>query len=241
MGLGSSSQTMMGGWHGLPLDKPVTRVKETAIMVRSMLKGEKSEFDLETMSSHGYRQYPMDNPPPIYIAALRSNMIEMAAEVGDGVIFNLWPKRALAKMMEHVKIGAKRAGKDWRDVEIVNRAMVLVTDDKAEARNRFRGAFAPYYATPVYNKFLAWAGYEDAAETITEGWAAKDRAKTGGALTDALIDEVAIIGSEDECRARIREDAAGGIHTHIIAPLAGSNAAESMRTFKAFTPDQFSF
>jgi alkanesulfonate monooxygenase SsuD/methylene tetrahydromethanopterin reductase-like flavin-dependent oxidoreductase (luciferase family) len=139
MGLGSSSQTMMGGWHGLPLDKPVTRVKETAIMVRSMLKGEKSEFDLETMSSHGYRQYPMENPPPIYIAALRSNMIEMAAEVGDGVIFNLWPKRALAKMMEHVKIGAKRAGKDWRDVEIVNRAMVLVTDDKAEARNRFRG------------------------------------------------------------------------------------------------------
>ncbi len=40
---------------------------------------------------------------------------------------------------------------------------------------------------------------------------------------------------------RIREDAAGGIHTHIIAPLAGSNAAEAMRTFKAFTPDQFSF
>ena len=114
MGLGSSSQTMMGGWHGLPLDKPVTRVKETAIMVRSMLKGEKSEFDLETMSSHGYRQYPMENPPPVYIAALRSNMIEMAAEFGDGVIFNLWPKRALSKMMEHVKIGAKRAGKDWQ-------------------------------------------------------------------------------------------------------------------------------
>jgi probable F420-dependent oxidoreductase len=241
MGLGSSSQTMMGGWHGLPLDKPVTRVKETAIMVRSMLKGEKSEFDLETMSSHGYRQYPMENPPPIYIAALRANMIEMAAEFGDGVIFNLWPKRALKKMMEHVKIGAKRAGKDWQNVEIVNRAMVLVTDDKAEARNRFRGAFAPYYATPVYNKFLAWAGFEDAAETITEGWAAKDRAKTGGALTDALIDEVAIIGSEEECRERIRADAAGGVHTHIIAPLAGSNAADTMRTFKAFTPDQFSF
>jgi len=157
------------------------------------------------------------------------------------VIFNLWPKRALPKMIEHVKIGAKKAGKDWREIEIVNRAMVLVTDDKAEARNRFRGAFAPYYATPVYNKFLAWAGYQEAADTINEGWAAKDRAKTGGALTDALIDEVAIIGNEAECRARIKEDAAGGIHTHIIAPLAGSNGADVMRTFKAFTPDNFSF
>jgi len=241
MGLGSSSQTMMTGWHGIPLDKPVTRVRETTIMVRSMLKGEKSEFDLETMKSHGYRQYPMENPPPIYVAALRSNMIEMAAAVGDGVIFNLWPKRALPKMIEHVKIGAKKAGKDWREIEIVNRAMVLVTDDKAEARNRFRAAFAPYYATPVYNRFLAWAGYQEAADTINEGWAAKDRAKTGGALTDALIDEIAIIGNEAECRARIKEDAAGGIHTHIIAPLAGSSAAEAMRTFKAFTPHNFSF
>ena len=241
MGLGSSSQTMMEGWHGLRLDRPVSRVKETAVMVRSMLKGEKSDFDLTTLQSHGYRQFPMESPPPIYIAALRSTMIEMAAEVGDGVIFNLWPKRALPKMMEHVRIGAERAGKDWRDVEIVNRAMVLVTDDKADARNRFRGAFAPYYATPVYNKFLAWAGYSDAAHTITEGWAAKDRAKTGGALTDALIDEVAIIGDEEECRQRIREDAAGGVHTHIIAPLAGSNATETLRTFNAFTPDKFSF
>ncbi len=240
MGLGSSSQTMMGGWHGIPLDKPVSRVRDTAIMVRSMLKGEKSDFDL-TVSSHGYRQYPLQDPPPIYLAALRPNMIEMAAEVGDGVIFNLWPKGALPKMMEHVKIGAERAGKNWRDVEIVNRAMVLVTDDKQDARNRFRGAFAPYYATPVYNKFLAWAGYQDAADTINEGWAAKDRNKTGGALTDALIDEIAIIGTEDECRQRILEDAHGGIHTHIVAPLAGANNDEVQRTFNAFTPRVFKF
>jgi len=239
MGLGSSSQTMMEGWHGIALDKPVTRVRETAIMVRSMLKGEKSEFDLTTLSSHGYRQFPLESPPPIYIAALRPGMIEMAAEIGDGVIFNLWPKRALPKMMEHVKIGADRAGKNWRELEIVNRAMVLVTDNKADARARFRAAFAPYYATPVYNNFLAWAGFEDAAATITEGWAQKNRDKTTGALTDALIDEIAIIGTEDECRARMLEDARGGIHTHIVAPLAGAEGDEVLRTFNAFKPGAF--
>jgi probable F420-dependent oxidoreductase len=238
MGLGSSSQTIMGQWNGIPLDKPLTRVKETAVMVRSMLKGEKSDFDLETLYSKGYRQAPLENPPPIYLAALRSNMIEMAAEVGDGVIFNLWPKGALPKMMEHVRIGAERAGKKAEDVEIVNRAMVLVTDDKAEGRRLFRAAFAPYYATPVYNAFLAWAGYDDAAATIREGWAAKDREKTGGALTDAMIDEIAIIGTEDEVRARIQEDANGGVHTHIIAPMAASPEA-LQRTFDAFRGDRF--
>jgi probable F420-dependent oxidoreductase len=240
MGLGSSSQTIMGQWNGIALDKPLTRVKETAIMVRSMLKGEKSDFDLETLYSRGYRQAPLDDPPPIYLAALRPNMIEMAAEVGDGVIFNLWPKGALPKMMEHVKIGAERAGKNPADVEVVNRFMVLVTDDKTEGRKLFRAAFAPYYATPVYNKFLAWAGYEDAAQTISEGWAEKDRAKTGGALTDELIDEIAIIGDEDEVRERIQSAADGGIHTHIIAPIAATQEA-AQRTFEAFRGDRFSF
>lgn len=235
MGLGSSSQTMMENWHGQTFRKPLTRVKNTATMVRSMLRGEKTKFDLDGLRSHGYSQAAMANPPPIYIAALRSKMIEMAAEAGDGVILNLWPQRALPKMISHIKTGAERAEKDWRAVEVVNRAMVLVTDDKPAARDLFRAAFAPYYATPVYNAFLAWSGFADAAQTITEGWAARDRAKTGGALTDAMIDEIAVIGSADECRGRLLADMETGIDTQIISPLAGASDADIERTFEAFS------
>ena len=240
LGIGSSSQTIMGQWNGIPLDKPLTRVKETAQLVKQMLAGEKTEFEGETQTSRGYRQMPLENPPPIYIGCLRQNMIEMAAEIGEGVIFNLWPKGALPKMIEAVKRGAERAGKEWLNVEVVNRAMVLCTDDKEYGRNLFRAAFAPYYATPVYNKFLAWAGYEDAANTIKEGWAEKNRDKTSSALTDELIHEIAIIGTEGEIRDRIQEDADGGVHTHIIAPLAG-NIGDVERTFEAFTAANFQF
>ena len=240
MGLGSSSQTIMGQWNGIPLEKPLTRVKETAQLVRTMLSGEKTDFDGETLYSRGYRQPPTENPPPIYIGCLRPKMIEMAAEVGDGVIFNLWPKGALPQMIEAVKRGAEKAGKDWQQVEVVNRAMVLCTDDKEYGRNLFRAAFGPYYATPVYNKFLSWAGYTDAAQTIAEGWAEKNREKTGGALTDELIDEIGIIGNEEEIQARIQADADGGVHTHIIAPLAGK-PEDLTRTFNAFTGANFQF
>lgn len=240
MGLGSSSQTIMGKFNGIPLDKPLTRVKETAQLVRAMLAGEKTAFNGETVSSNGYRQAPMDNPPPLYLAALRANMIEMAAEVGDGVIFNLWPKGALPKMMEHVRIGAERAGKNPEDVEIVNRAMVLCTDDKERGRALFRAAFGPYYATPVYNKFLAWAGYNEAADTITEGWAEKNREKTANAMTDEMIDEIAIIGTRDEIHERIQADADGGVHTHILAPLAAT-PEDVTNTFEAFTAKNFQF
>jgi probable F420-dependent oxidoreductase len=236
LGVGSSSQTIIEGWHGVDFEKPLTRVRETVLLLRSMLRGEKSDFDGETVRSHGYRQFPVQQLPPIYLAALRAKMIETAAEVGDGVVFNLWPRRALPKMMEHVRIGAERAGKDWREVEVVNRFMIAVTDDKATARAAFRAQFTSYYATPVYNKFLAWAGYEEAAAEIRAGWAARDRERTANALPDALVDEIAIIGSAEECQARLREAVSGGVHTCILAPLGNEQ-----QTFDAFTPRVFAF
>ncbi len=239
LGLGSSSQTMMENWHGQEFEKPVTRVKETTQLVKSMLLGEKTDFDGKTVSSHGYRQYPLqEGEQLIYMAALRSRMLEAAAEFSDGVILNLFPKDALPKMMEHIRIGAERAGKKLEDIEIVCRHQVIVTDDKPAARDMVRAGFAPYYATPVYNAFLAWAGYEEVAKTIAEGWAAKDRAKTTGALDDALVDDIALIGSMEECQEKIRELGAGGITTHIISCVSPK---EAQATYDAFTAKNFSF
>ena len=241
LGLGSSSETIMGRFNGVKMDKPLTRVKETAIIVRSMLAGEKSDFDLSTLTSRGYRQEPLPEPPPIYLAALRPKMIEMAAEHGDGVVFNLWPQKALPKMLEHVEIGAKRAGKRIEDIEIVNRSLVMVTDDVEDAKARFRNNYAPYYANPVYNNFLKWAGYGDEAEGILAGWAARDRELSTGSITDEMIETVVTIGDIDKVQRRIREDAATGIDTTIIAPIGQMPLADAMPTFEAFTADRFSF
>ena len=239
LGLGSSSQTMMENWHGQKFEKPLSRVKETTLLIKSMLSGEKSDFDGDTVQSHGYRQIPLEaGEQPVYMAALRGKMLEAAAEFSDGVILNLFPKDALPKMMEHIRIGAERAGKKLEDVEIVCRHQIIVTDDKPGARDLRRRGFAPYYATPVYNAFLAWAGYEDVAKTIAEGWAAKDRAKTTGALDDALVDDIAILGSLEECQDRIREYADSGSTPHIVSCVS---PAEAQTTFEAFTASKFSF
>ncbi|HUJ73791.1 MAG TPA: LLM class flavin-dependent oxidoreductase, partial [bacterium] len=239
LGLGASSHLMVEGWHGLKLEKPLTRMRETTLLLRMMLAGEKAEFDGETLHSHGFRLLqPAKAPVPIYLAGLRPKMLELAGELGDGVVVNLFPSKALPKMLEHVAVGGARSGKTRGDLDIVCRHQVLVTDNPAQARDRFRQRFAPYYATPVYNRFLAWAGYPEVAAAIEQGWQAKDRARTTGALSDALVDELAIIGSADECRARILALARTGITTPIIHPLT-TDPAEMRRTLEAFAPERF--
>ncbi len=238
-GFGTSSHAIIEGWHGLSLDKPLTRMKETVALLRSMLAGEKTDFSGDTLRSKGYRQAPTEHAP-IYLAALRSKMVETAAEISDGVILNLFPRSALAKIMEHVAIGAERGGKDPSDVEVVCRHMVVVSEDKAAARDAFRAGFVGYYATPVYNKFLEWAGYADAAAEIREGWAAKDRERTAAALPDELVDEIAVIGSPDECRELMRWYAEAGIHTNIISCVYPTPEVLAA-TVDTFAAENFSF
>jgi len=241
LGLGASSETMMEGWNGVTFDKPLTRVKETTLLVQRMLSGEKTSFEGVTLRSHGYRQEALDPARvPIYIAGLRGKMLELAGEIGSGAVINLFPRRALPAIVSHVDAGARRAGATVAQREIVCRHQVLVTDDDAGGRDFFRHSFVPYYATPVYNKFLAWAGFEGAAAAIAEGWAARDRAKTAAAMTDELVNEIAIIGSEAYCQDRVRELGEGGVDTHIIA-CPSLKPEDMQRTFDAFTADRFQF
>ena len=238
-GLGTSSHAIINNWHGLEMEKPVTRIKETMALLRPMMAGEKSNFEGSVLRSRGYRQGPTQNQP-IYLAGLRPKMLETAAEIGDGVILNLFPRSALPKIMEHIAIGAERAGKDPASVEVVCRHMMCVTDDKALGRAAFRAAFGPYYATPVYNKFLAWSGYEDAAREIQAGFVARDRERTAAAMPDDLVDQIAVIGNEAECQQLIREYADGGIHTHVMAPLIPDPQILE-NTIMAFSKERFSF
>jgi probable F420-dependent oxidoreductase len=241
LGLGASSHAMIEGWHGLSFEKPLTRVKETATLLREMLAGEKTAFAGETLRSHGYRMGLAPKAPvPIHLAALRPKMLEMAGEFGDGVVINLFPAEALPKMLEHVAAGAQRAGKTLADREIVCRHQVIVTADKDVTREQLRRHFAPYFATPVYNKFLAWCGYPDVAREIAAGWAEKDRDRTTAALHDELLESMAIFGTMEECQEKIRALGKGGINTHIIA-CPTPDPYHIRATLETFSPRTFSF
>ena len=62
--------------------------------------------------------------------------------------------------------GAARAGRDGSTDEVVCRFMVCVTDEVPAARDAMRAAFGAYAATPVYNKFFQWCGFESQAHAI---------------------------------------------------------------------------
>jgi probable F420-dependent oxidoreductase len=236
LGVGVSSETIVDAWGGVPFRKPLTRMRESIGVLRKMLAGERVTFDGNTIRTRNFRLVsPPPAPVPLYAAALMPSMLELAGEVADGVILNFMPVEAVPRILEHVRAGAARAGRDPGTIEIVSRFQVIVTDDVPRARDAIRMMMGPYFATSVYNRFIAWCGFPDEAAAILAGWQAKDRGRNLAAVTDEMIDRIAVIGDAAHCRKRLEAFAAAGVTTPMIHPFLFDEAS-IWKTFEGLAP-----
>jgi probable F420-dependent oxidoreductase len=236
LGLGISSETIVDTWGGVAFRRPFTRLRETVAVLRQMLAGERVTFEGKTVRTRYFRLVsPPPAPVPIYVAALMPPMLELAGEIADGVILNFMPVEAVPRMLAHVRAGAERAGRDPSAIEVVSRFQVVVTDDAAGARTALKHMMGPYFATSVYNRFVSWCGFAEEARAIDAGWRAKDRAANIGAVTDDMVDRLAIIGPAAHCRARLAAFADAGVTTPMIQPFLFDEAG-IWRTFEALAP-----
>jgi probable F420-dependent oxidoreductase len=236
LGIGISSETIVDTWGGVPFRRPFTRLRETVAVLRQMLAGERVTFDGKTVRTRNFRLVSQPPAPvPIYVAALMPPMLELAGEIADGVILNFMPVEAVPRMLAHVRAGAERAGRDPSTIEVVSRFQVVMTDDVPAARTALRHMMGPYFATSVYNRFVAWCGFPDEARAIDAAWRAKDRTRNLASVTDDMVDRLAIIGSAEHCRARLAAFRVTGVTTPMIQPFLFDEAA-IWRTLEALAP-----
>ena len=203
LGIGASSDRIVEGWNGIPFEKPLTKVRETLEFLRPALAGERTPngFKLETAAPE----------VPIVLAALRGRMLRLAVERADGAFTNFLPISGL----ERVKAEIADAPEGF---ELLCRFFCLPGErEHVEPVARFM--FASYVSVPVYANFYRWLGHGDAIAEMCEAWDAKDRQRAVEAAPWALIEEMFILGSPEEMKARLEEFVAGGITLPILTPI----------------------
>src|SRR3989442_3605415 len=96
LGLGLSSEIIVGQWHGLPFAPSIQQMREAVQIIRMTAAGERVNFEGKFYRLKNFRlAIPAPSPPPrIYLAALGPRMCELAGEVADGVLFNWIPPSA---------------------------------------------------------------------------------------------------------------------------------------------------
>ena len=80
-----------------------------------------------------------------------------------------------------------------------------------------RFAVNTYLNVPVYAAYHEWLGRGEMLEAMWSRWKKGDRKGAAAAIPDALIDELVIHGSPEQCREHIARYVENGIDTPVLA------------------------
>jgi len=123
--------------------------------------------------------------------------------------------------------GAERAGRPGPP-PIAGYVTCIAGDDGDAARATARGVVAFNSTVSTYRPVLAHHGFEGQAEKIRAAWTARDWAAMSAAVTDEMLDTIAIAGTPEEVRSRYEERRAGLFERTLLwTPLGG---LDSVRT-----------
>src|SRR5262252_9511061 len=135
---------------GVSRRKPVQAMRETVEVVRRLLAMEKvtykGEFvrvdDIEIDIVHGDRS---PKRVPIYIGATGMKMMELAGEIGDGVVLNYMVSPSYtSQAVEALAAGAARSGRAVDDVDRPQLIVCSLDRDRTVALDRARELLTQY-------------------------------------------------------------------------------------------------
>jgi probable F420-dependent oxidoreductase len=197
LGLGVSHAPMVAGLRGHAYGKPVATMRAY----------------LEAMEKATYLGPAPSQETPIVIAALRPNMLRLAAERCAGAHpYNVTPEHT-ARAREILGTGPTLAPEQ----------MVLRETEPSKARAIARKNLAVYLGLPNYQNNWKWLGFDDADFTA------------GG--SDRLIDAVVAWGDEKAIEARIQAHFDAGADHVCIQPFrADGENGPDLRLLAALAP-----
>jgi alkanesulfonate monooxygenase SsuD/methylene tetrahydromethanopterin reductase-like flavin-dependent oxidoreductase (luciferase family) len=189
-------------------------VRDTVRFLRAALTGEKVDAEYETFTVRGFRLgRHIDQPPPIYVAALRPGMLRLAGREADGAILNWLSAEDVSKVVPEVGPGKA----------IVARIFVCPTEDVERARYVGRIGIAAYLNVAVYAAFHEWLGRGPRLEAMWSAWRSGDRKAALAAIPDEVVDELVVHGSPQECRAHVQRYVDNGVTIPVLAVLPGGD------------------
>jgi 5,10-methylenetetrahydromethanopterin reductase len=213
--------------------KPATLAEMRACIatVRALLAGERADFG----DTPGRLDFALGRRIPILMAASGPKAIELAGEIADGALLLAGFNRGIVdRALEHLERGAKRSGRRLDDLEIVWAVRVATAATTAEARRQAR-------PTAVHWGILRWGGHwiepagirlpkleiPDAVYRIypdlshAPDWEAAIEATSfvPDDVVAQLCDALGLIGTPEDCAARIVEMTKLGVRNLYLMPL----------------------
>lgn len=220
LGVGIGHKPAMEQGHGVTFSRPFQHTREFASIARQLLSEGQISYDGEI---YPIRHFQLDAPPPqpvpVYLAALRPQMLQLAGEIADGVLMNWATLDYMPQAIAAIRQGAEVAGRNPDEIRIACYLRTCVTQTPEVVEQACREQLARYGSMTYYQNYFRSIGFADEADVMTQAWKRGDRAAAVDAVTLPMIRATTIYGSPEACRERLQAYRDAGLQQPIIAPF----------------------
>ena len=221
LGLGVSHKPV-NSRYGIEMGDAVEDMREFVGEVRALADGSSERLTLK-------RKQP---DLPIYIAGLTKGASELAGEVADGLMPYMCPPAYLGELIQNVKNGAEKAGRDFSEITITDGIPSFVSDDEGAAIEAAKKGLSGYARFPFYQRLIKNIGFGEVVDQI------KDGANPAEVFTNELVEAVALAGPASKCNEKLQQYYDAGLELAIITPVPvgkQSNVEVMENTVKAYS------
>lgn len=245
LGLGASGPQVIEGFHGVPYQAPVGRMREIIqicrmIWRREVLRHDGRYYQMPLGQDRGTGlgkplkliNHPVRDEIPIAIAALGLSSVEMTAELADAWLPAFYTADAAdAVWGEALQAGLAKRDPSRAPLEVFAGGAVAIGEGLEHLRNLARPQIALYVGgmgarqKNFYNDIFSRSGYADEAKTIQDLYLAGNREAAEAAIPDSYLEKNSLIGPEGFVRDRLQALKASGV-TALNVSFMGQNAKE---------------
>jgi len=227
LGLGTSGKLVVENFHGVAYEKPLTRLVETIQICRALWRGERLEPHLTSLFDARHfklEMTPLRREIPVYVASLQEKAIRAIGRVADGWLPTFWPYAHLRDGRELIAEGAREAGRDPAAIECAPFVAVVPFDDVDAARAMIKPLVSFYIGGmgAYYHALFRRYGFGENADLVRDLYDQGKRREAAHAVSDELIDAIAICGSPAHCREKLAEWRQNGMGAALVNLPSGA-------------------
>ncbi|WP_227999043.1 LLM class flavin-dependent oxidoreductase [Nocardia australiensis] len=235
LGLGNGTSKMMEAWHGVSGEAPAARMAELLTVLKSLWRLHEGPVHHDGRFYHVHISPTSDVPQPIrpeipiWIAGVNKLMVRTAGELADGLVGHPMYTADYVRgpVADGIAAGAAISGRDPADVTVMGIRMCAINDDVELARRQVAYAIGQYAASRVYDRLFELHGWSGEQHKIRQAARDRDDEALIGAVTDDMIDEIAIACRPADFPAALARIPEGFDHLDLIAPPWGLSDQET--------------
>jgi len=216
---------------GIERKKPLKAMREYVAVLQKLFRMENVTFEGEFVKVREIRLDVVHGDPytprkiPIYIGATGWEMVELTGEIADGLLLNyLVSPEYNRKALEHLREGAKRANRNFEEIDRPQLIACSLDHDADQALNSVRPLVAQYLGQQPH--IAKASGVKESlieeVKTALGGWPAKPGGleKATRLIDDKLVQLITASGTAEDCRRKVDEYKQTGCTCPILYPLS---------------------